>query len=402
MIGKYSVIQDIDHNSLCLGCGLCESICGKENVEMHVLEDGFIHPVVKSIRKEQEIIIKEICPGVNIINDAPFLQRERIWGKIEGLYSGFAVDPEVRMKGSSGGIISAVAIYLIERKIVNAVLQVGGDENDYRRNTLRVSKTREDVLKCASSRYAPSFMFGKIKEIFEAGDDTYCFIGKPCDISALKNFLNKFPQYRHKVTLTVAIICAGMPSFSATEKIVNDFGAEKPVRNLVYRGNGWPGDLVFYDKAGKKYTMSYNDSWGKVLGRNLHVRCKICPDGIGLQADIVAGDAWETKDGYPDFSEKEGKSIVISRSCVGNSILETMDAANQIRLERLTQQKLGMMQPYQDQRRRRVGARILGFVLRRFWFPRFRNLFIWNNLLHLNPKVALKEFSGAYRRLGKY
>src|SRR3712207_7050821 len=38
-------------------------------------------------------------------------------------------------------------------------------------------------------------------------------------------------------------------------------------------------------------------------------RCKICPDGTGEFADIVCADAWYGKDGYPDFAEREGRSL---------------------------------------------------------------------------------------------
>lgn len=57
--------------------------------------------------------------------------------------------------------------------------------------------------------------------------------------------------------------------------------------------------------------MTYNDSWGKILGRELGFRCKICPDGIGMLADISSGDSWNTKDGYPDFTEGDGKTFVL-------------------------------------------------------------------------------------------
>lgn len=51
--------------------------------------------------------------------------------------------------------------------------------------------------------------------------------------------------------------------------------------------------------------MSYNESWGNILGKYLQKRCKICPDGIGEFADIVCADAWHgDKSGYPNFEEK--------------------------------------------------------------------------------------------------
>lgn len=401
MSGKHSIINTIDKNNLCLGCGLCESICGKENVEMKLSNDGFFHPIVKSVIKDKEKIIKRICPGTNIVNDLPFGRTESIWGRTEGIYSGFANDPETRTKGSSGGIVSAISIYLLEKKIVDAVLQVGGDQRDYLRNTLKISKTKEDVLTCSSSRYAPALIFDRIVEILENNDDVYCFIGKPCDISALKNFLAEYPLYQDRIFLTVAIMCAGMPSFNGTELAIDSFKALRPVKGLVYRGNGWPGNFSFFDRQGKRYSMSYNDSWGKILGPTVHLRCKLCPDGIGIQADVVAGDAWETKNGYPDFSEKKGQSLIIVRTLRGQDILKQACEKRIIQVEKLEKEKLLIMQPYQYRRRKMVGIRLFAFFFLRFRLLNFRNLHLWKNTLTSNPVAILREFWGTYKRILK-
>ena len=191
-----SVIERLKKDDLCIGCGLCESICGKEAVEMKLDKDGFFRPEVKTINSEKESIIDKICPGKNIVNDAPFKSNENIWGRIEKLYSGYSTDTEIRKLGSSGGIVSGLAIYLLENKVVDSVLQVGSDIHDYERNTLNISKNRKDVLKCSSSRYAPALIFDNFFDILNSNQDIFCDIGKPCDVSGLKNFLNEYPEFK--------------------------------------------------------------------------------------------------------------------------------------------------------------------------------------------------------------
>ena len=59
--------------------------------------------------------------------------------------------------------------------------------------------------------------------------------------------------------------------------------------------------------------MPYNDSWGKILNKYLNNRCKVCRMGWN-PSDIVYGDGWDCdENGYPIFSEGEGKSIVKDR-----------------------------------------------------------------------------------------
>lgn len=394
-----SIIESISKDNLCLGCGLCESICGKDAVEMRLQPDGFFKPVVKTIREDKEKIISEICPGKNIVNDLSFNEDQKIWGKYEKLLSGFSTDTEIRTKGSSGGIVSAIAIYLLETGAVDSVLQVGGDSHDYERNSLRISRTREDVLKCASSRYAPALIFDKILEILQESRDSFCFIGKPCDISALKNFLEAFPEYKDRFKLTVSIICAGMPSFKGTKAIIDEFKAENPVKDLVYRGNGWPGFFSFTDKNEQKFNKTYNDSWGKTLNRHLNFRCKICPDGIGLQADLAVGDAWETSDGYPDFTEREGQSLVIVRTNAGINVLDSAAKNGDVIFTPLAEEKLALMQPYQFNRRKRVGARLLAFILGKRRKVNYKNLGLINATKEEKPLILLKEFFGTFKRV---
>jgi coenzyme F420 hydrogenase subunit beta len=395
-----SSIEKIVDKSLCLGCGMCVSIYGQKNAKMQILDSGFMTPIILTPQSEKEKIIEQICPGVNIINDKPFDSNERIWGKVLESYTGFSTDSSVRKKGSSGGIISAVCIYLLETKMVDAVLQIGWQRDDYKQNRLKVSKSKEDVLACAASRYAPAAVFNNILSILRNSNDRFCFVGKPCDLSALRNFLKIYPQYTERFVLLVSIVCAGMPSYNATRDAIDSFGKIKnPVSNLVYRGNGWPGFFSFDDGAGMRHKMTYKDSWGKMLGRKIHFRCKICPDGIGLQADMVVGDAWETKDGYPDFEEREGQSLLLLRTVKAVELVCSMRSENHIELKPLLVSKIQNIQPPQYLRRQVVGARIIAASLGKGVILNFRNMKIWTNLFRFSLIKALKEFWGTLNRL---
>lgn len=396
-----SLISKIDNNHLCLGCGFCESISGKDVVEMQLGEDGFFHPYVKQIVPETEKVVWDICPGLNVINEEPYSTEESLWGPIEDLWRGYYTDKEVRTKGSSGGVVSGLSIYMLEQKLVDAVLQVGGDQMDYERNSLKISKNREQVLACASSRYAPALIFDKIFEYLDDSDDTFCFIGKPCDVSALKNFLRTYPKYDDRFRYTISIMCAGLPSFNGTAELIDDFEAKRPVKDLVYRGNGWPGYFSFTDASQKTFQKSYNDSWGKTLNRHLNFRCKVCADGIGLQADFAIGDAWETKDGYPDFTEREGQSLIISRNKEASELLNQGVLSGSFEIKPMESEKIGQMQPYQMKRRLMVGGRIFATWLVHPVKLNYKNLGITTNLKKADIKMLFNEFKGTLKRVIK-
>ena len=87
-----------------------------------------------------------------------------------------------------------------------------------------------------------------------------------------------------------------------------------------YRGNGWPGQATATLRDGNTRSMSYHDSWGKILSHHVQHRCKVCADGTGTAADLVCADAWVSDErGYPVFEERDGVSLIVTRNAKGEA-----------------------------------------------------------------------------------
>ncbi len=366
-----NTFDKITKYDLCIGCGLCEMVGKNEGYTMTLNGDGFYTPTCPGKRnREVENQIAKICPGINI---NPPESKNEIWGNIKELYYAWSTDKEVRRSGSSGGGISAVCIYLIERKIVDGILHVGKLSGNSIYNQLNISRNRNDILLNASSKYAPAKVFNHLIDIFENTEEVFAFVGKPCDIAGLKNYFTINPKYKHRIKYYFSFFCAGMPSYNATLKLLSRAKQLELPYFLKYRGDGWPGYFKAKFNNGEVLKVSYEESWGSVLGKQVHSRCKICPDGIGLMADIVFGDAWETKDGYPDFEERDGRSLAISRTDSGEKLINEAFRNKFILIENLEKDKIAKMQPYQYQRRLFVGYRIIIIQILTLFLLNFKN-----------------------------
>lgn len=282
------------------------------------------------------------------------------------------------------------------------MLHVGVADSSYLYNKLYVSRTKEDVLRFNASRYAPAAVFNDIISIFEqSGNETFAFIGKPCDMAGMQNLLRAYPQYKGKVKYYLSIFCAGMPTYHATQKAISSFGKnETPIR-LQYRGDGWPGYFTATYQDGTSCRMTYNESWGKILGRQLGFRCKICPDGIGMLADIASGDSWNTKDGYPDFTEGDGRNFCFVRTSNGQSLFDEAVKAGYIESEELNINDVKDMQRYQFDRRHMVGWRIAAVQLVTWGILHFKGLGYVSTALKANYKKGIRDFKGTIQRLKK-
>jgi coenzyme F420 hydrogenase subunit beta len=388
-------ISDVIRNNMCIGCGLCtieDSAAG-----MVFDNDGFLIPKVQHNKD-----ISSFCPG---ISTTPGLEGElglthKLWGKIASCSIGHSLTKDVRYRGSSGGVITQLAISLLNEQKITKVVQIGRSKFNPLLNEEKINSEGETVLECTGSKYSPSSVLTAVRHIKNSNDDKFLLIGRPCDVSAMRSYLSKDKELKDKVYLLVSFFCAGTPSVSATKDILYKFDlTESEVKHFAYRGNGWPGKTTVETDKGR-YTMDYDESWGKILNKKLHIRCKVCADGIGESADIVCADGWDCDDkGYPLFTEGDGNSLVLSRTALGDKILKDLKSRQELYLKDIEPDRINYIQPYQLNRKRNVISRSFAFrilnkkVVKQTGYRNFTNL--RDNGLY----KTLSNFYGMLRRL---
>jgi len=394
-----SRFDEVLSKKMCLGCGLCESIGKNEGYKMQLSSNGFynvVPPDKRNLKFENEI--ENICPSINIYGSG----EKSLWGPIKHIYKAHSTDEDIRFQASSGGVITSACTHLIKTKQVDAVMHVGNSNDQYLHNILKISITKEDILSNSSSRYAPAIVFSNIVQILEKDNFNYVFVGKPCDILGIKNFLFLYPQYELRFKLFISIFCAGMPSYKATETIINSFNVELSPKSVRYRGNGWPGEFTvdYGNNIIKK--ISYINSWNNYLGRNLHFRCKICPDSIGTIADISVGDAWETEKGFIDFTDRMGESCVITRTDAGDLLIKHLFSESLIEGSEIGTQQLNLMQPNHIRKRVSSGYKLLILSLSNPKLFRVRKIKLLYLMSKYNILKGLRDIIGVIKRYNKW
>jgi coenzyme F420 hydrogenase subunit beta len=185
-------------------------------------------------------------------------------------------------------------------------------------------------------------------------------VGKPCEVSALRALTERRGE---EPPLLMSFFCAGVPSQSSTGRLLESLGvsAGEPVTSLRYRGQGWPGNFQAGTADGRTVSATYDDSWGRFLGPTTQWRCKVCPDGMGESADLVAGDFWHADDrGYPSFSDEPGRSVLIARTRRGREVVEAAIAAGVLSVRPVDLAAVAAVQPLQTSRRRTLAGRLFG------------------------------------------
>ena len=391
----------VEKGNLCSGCGLCASIAPNA-VEISVSADGYLRPHLNgNVSEEQDAQISQACPGLVA---EPWEGRadaiDPYWGPIAESYVGYSADEAVRFRCSSGGAISSLAAFALEEGLVDKVVHVVADPSNPVGNIVKVSRSTSDVLEGAGSRYAPSAPLENIRILLEKGGKAL-FIGKPCDVSALRRLARLDERVDQTFPYMLSFFCGGIPSLKGAERIIEELGFDQSqVQRFDYRGNGWPGLTVAEAFDGTRREMTYERSWGKHLSSQVQFRCKICADPVGGVADIACADAWyggET--GYPQFDEADGRSLVLARSRTGSELLSKAVAAGKLIIEELPIGEIDLMQPAQARRKRLISARMKAWTMAGRPVPLFKRMGVAQATRKASLGALVKEFLGTMKRI---
>jgi coenzyme F420 hydrogenase subunit beta len=398
---KFKRIDQVDQWRLCIGCGACVPACPNHAITLVDITDRGIRPVVNSEICESCGDCVQVCPGIEIIhrpfNDAIIPELSQEWGPVIEMWEGYATDSEIRYCGSSGGLATALALFGLEKKGISGVLQIGTKSEAPLRNVAVFSKSRADLLACTGSRYSPAAPCEKFDWIKEAPGSSI-FVGKPCDIVALRKSQSANPKLNEKVSLAVSIFCAQTPTTKGTYTILDELGVEpENVEELRYRGCGWPGVTSIKTKGNDQqmYKMKYEEAWGNILSNAGQFRCRLCPDSTGEFADISCGDPWY-REVKPD---EKGWSLVLVRTEKGREFLQEAIRDGYVKLERVGPDILPRSQKALLTRRRHLWGRLLTMRMMCIPVPHYVGFSLFRSWLGLPVMEKLRSLAGTIKRI---
>lgn len=397
-----SGLDAILKSRLCNGCGACVAMA-PNNIEMRETEDEARRPKLnRPLSKEQEAEIVAHCPAANTA--LPQVDKKEItsaaWGPILEVWEGYAADEEICFKGSSGGAVTALALFGIEKGNHEGALHVKADKDDPRFNKASVSRNRSELLEGSGSRYAPASVCDGLPELKNINGSAIV-VGKPCDIAGALQVSKLDVEIAKKIGATISIFCAGTPSHKGTKSLLKHLGdtPSRKLKKLQYRGNGWPGNMrADWETAQQdtiSYETSYGNGWGNILQKHRQWSCHTCADHTGEFADISVGDPWQN----PPEKELHGKSLIIVRTERGKALLRKAMQEGYLIAEPKPKDTLFAAQPNLFATKGAVWGRSVAFKLLGLKSPALlpASLECWKALPF---KQKLQSILGTFKRIG--
>lgn len=409
-MGQIKTLSEVVDWRLCIGCGACAWACPNGKVELWDFFNEGIRPVVAEPNCGDCRQCLDVCPaietdfriagataavpgGPDSIGGAEYV---RDWGRVLEVWEGHAADPEIRNKGSSGGALTAIAAYCLERGGMSGVLQIAQDPQDPIRNRTGLSRTRGELLSATGSRYSPAAVCSGLGMV-EQAPGSCVVVGKPSEIAALHRATQLSPELDAKVGLTLSFFCAESPSTAGTVALLKEMGVDPAaVVDLRYRGLGWPGHFapIRRGESAPAGQWTYAKSWA-FLQRFRPWSVHIWPDGSGELADISCGDPWyEAPDG-----KNPGSSLVVVRTERGRKILRDAIQAGYLELRKAEAWKLPKSQTNLAAKKAAVGGRLFAMRLFGLPVPRFPGAKLFDCWRTLTISEKLKSTVGTVRRI---
>lgn len=377
----------------CCGCGLCEAT-GK--CELKKDEKGFYRP--DNTDEELIKLCEKVCPASGI--QCSELDNSEIWGKNIEAYKAYSADEHIRYTASSGGVLTSLCCYLLDSKLVDGIVHTAEDKSNPISTITKCSTSKKEIIAACGSRYSSSTPLKEIETYLESGKK-YAFVGKPCDVTVLRNYSKSDERVNKTFPYMLSFYCAGVPSEIANKELLKKMGCEyDTLKSLKYRGDGWPGYATGIDKKGA-HKITYREAWRDTLGRDIRLMCRFCLDGIGEMADISCCDAWKLDDNNkPIFEEQDGVNAVFCRTDIGYKLYNDACEKGYIISEKYEnyRKELVYYQLYQYNRRVGMLSSIIALKLLKKECPKY-NLKILNKYSKKNKiRTQYSRFIGTYKR----
>jgi coenzyme F420 hydrogenase subunit beta len=321
--------EDIDPRT-CTHCGACVSICpvGVITTSGHEvqLQDGCLECG----------LCYRFCPGREL--DFAALSKtylgafpdDPLLGHFRRLSVAQATSQEVRERGTSGGVVTALLLHLLETNQMQGALGVTMDGDRPWACHAALLTSTEEVKKAAQSKYSLVSLAALLGSA-RRQPGSLAVVGLPCHVHGLRR-LQRLGSYRAKFPLSIGLFCGFNLLPAATDHLIAKTGFTKEqVVELQYRGGPWPGGLLVRSRNGEQRFIP-KSSHSYVNLSHVPRRCLVCPDLTNELADLSVGDTW-----LEEYAG--GWSTVICRSPQGERLLAEAADAGVLRVQDISRRE---------------------------------------------------------------
>ncbi|MDD3142117.1 MAG: Coenzyme F420 hydrogenase/dehydrogenase, beta subunit C-terminal domain [Lachnospiraceae bacterium] len=298
----------------CTGCSACMNICPKNAIKMECNQYGVLLPKIDESKCVDCGACDRVCPTKSKVESRNPVKAFAAWSTNENIRKG----------SSSGGI--ATVLY---DKIVSEGGIAYGAYFDSEFNLKFNSVCSKDKLeKFRGSKYAQAeigYCFREIKINLEKNRKVI-YIGTPCQVAGLRNFLRK--DYEN--LFLIDLICHGVPANKYLKEHIASLAKQKKELpdEVTFRGK-YNYRFVLYSKGkiiynkGKFCDKFFSGFMNGLLSRPSCYQCEYANEK--RVSDITIGDFWGLgREEECEYLSDEGISLLLPNTKKGLELIKSI------------------------------------------------------------------------------
>jgi coenzyme F420 hydrogenase subunit beta len=313
--GMHETIREIVDSHLCTCCGTCVAVCPAHAVEMRETPSGLLTASIIDGRCTGCGKCRTVCPGAGIQLELPECV-DPLKGPVRGAYVGHASDDRLRFGGQSGGVVSALLLFLLDTKQADAAMVTAMPVDGTLRPQTVLARTREEILAARGSKYCPVAANAILGDA--ACDDRIVAVGLPCHMHGLRQLQRRQDALTPRMPYRIGLFCDRTLLYTCIDQMAHNAGLNaREIAGLQYRSkarSGWPGEVCFELRSGER---RFFPSRLRTRLKDIFTppRCRLCFDKTNVLCDLAVGDAWGIEE------SARGDSVIIVRNEQGASLL---------------------------------------------------------------------------------
>lgn len=321
--GLKALEEGVLAEDLCVGCGACASLC------------PYLRSWEGRIVKLHNCDLSEgrcfdYCPRTEVdlprLHQAVFGQgyQDLDMGPIRRVVAAQAVDPDLRDRGQTGGVVSALmSLALREGSVQAAVLTE-------RRSDLlpegRIVRDPTEVAALAGSSYVAGFTLEALNQGSFKDEERIGLVGLPCQVTALAKMRASTLEKRtpiERVALVIGLFCTWTLNYGPFKHYLTGRVSAVPIRKMDVTPP--PDGLLKVITDSETLDIPLDE-----IRPFIRPGCGVCLDMTAELADLSVG----TVEGQP------GWNTVVIRSRVGEDLFTRAQAAGMVETRALTEDYL--------------------------------------------------------------
>lgn len=293
----------------CSSCGACANICAHGAITMQLDKEGFYRPVVDSSKCVKCGLCEKVCPWENEVFNPNGSS------KSPKTVAAYALNDEIRLQSSSGGIFTVLA----EKVLDDGGVVVGVAQLSPTKFGHIIVDDKDDLANLRGSKYVQAdvgTIYKDIRALLKNGRKVL-FSGTPCQVAGLYAVLGR---KTFENLYTIDIVCHGTPSVKVYQKFIESLSvAQKSLLQFTAfrdKSTGWKSySVTHFFCNGEKKTIPYNKSNYMRMFLSRICQNKSCVNCLYRKlpriADITLGDYWGVAKHHPEMDDDKGTSVVL-------------------------------------------------------------------------------------------